>query len=94
MRMRAVYRLSLGLPLLSLAACQKGDWKLVYRMRTRRLELYNLSEDIGEEHDLATVHPEIVQRLASELGTRLRQSGAPMPVVRSTGEAVPFPNEL
>ena len=77
-----------------LSSIREGDWKLVYRMRTRELELYDLSEDIGEQHDVADEHPEIVSSLASELGSRLRAAEAPMPTVRGTGETVPYPDRL
>ena len=77
-----------------LSSIRKGDWKMVYRMRTRELELYNLREDIGEQHDVAALHPDVAARLATELGTRLRNAGALMPIVRATGDTVPFPDEL
>ena len=77
-----------------LSAVRKGDWKLVYRMHDAKLELYNLKDDLSEQHDVAAEHPEIVRQLASELGGRLRAWEAPMPVVRATGELVPMPDEL
>ena len=40
-----------------MSAVRKGDWKLVYRMHTGELELYNLRDDIGERNDLAASHP-------------------------------------
>ena len=77
-----------------LSSIRSGRWKLVYRMRTRDLELYDLSEDIGEERDVAGDHPEIVSRLAGALSDRLRRFEAPMPTVRGTGETVPMPDEV
>lgn len=77
-----------------LSAVRKGDWKLVYRMQTGRLELYDLSSDIGEQHDVAAEHPEKVRELAADLGGRLREWKAPMPTVRSTGRPVALPDEL
>ena len=35
-----------------------GDYKLIEFFEDRRLELYNLREDIGEEHDLSTDEPD------------------------------------
>jgi hypothetical protein len=35
-------------------ALRKGNWKLVYFHKTGALELYDLSKDIGKEHDLAS----------------------------------------
>jgi arylsulfatase A-like enzyme len=44
-------------------AVRSGDWKLIEFFETGRLELYNLTEDIGEERELSTQRPEITQRL-------------------------------
>ena len=77
-----------------MSAIRKGDWKLVYRMQTGALELYDLATDIGEQHDLAARHPEKVRELAAELSSRLRGWRAPMPTVRRTGKPVPMPDEL
>ena len=77
-----------------MSAVRKGDWKLVYRMHTAELELYNLRDDIGERNDLAASHPERVAELAKALGDRLRAWKAPMPTVRATGKPVPMPDEL
>ena len=77
-----------------LSAVRKGDWKLVYRMRTGKLELYNLKEDIGEQRDLAASNPEKVKELAALLSARLREWGSPMPRVRESGKSVALPDEL
>jgi arylsulfatase A-like enzyme len=77
-----------------LSAVRKGDWKLVYRMRTGKLELYNLREDIGEQRDLAAKYPERVKELAVELSETLRKWNSPMPSYRTTGEVVPMPDKL
>ena len=77
-----------------LSTVRKGDWKLVYRMRTRELELYNLRNDIGEQHNLAAENPEKTAELATELGNRLREWNAPMPKSRTTGKPLPMPDEI
>lgn len=77
-----------------LSAVRKGDWKLVYRMQTGDLELYNLHNDIGEQHNVAAENPDKVKELASELGGKLRGWKAPMPIVSSTGKTVALPDEL
>lgn len=77
-----------------LSAIRRGDWKMVYRMHDARLELYNLKDDLSEQHDVAAEHPEIVRALATELGRQLRAWEAPMPVVRATGCPVPMPDEV
>ncbi|MGH8019520.1 MAG: sulfatase family protein [Opitutaceae bacterium] len=57
-------------------AWREGPWKLVFRNRgplqtsrgqPRVAELYNLDEDIGEQHDLSAQHPEIVRRMREAL---------------------------
>ena len=50
-------------------ALRKGSWKLVYFHKTGALELYDLSKDIGEEHDLAQVHPAKLSKMASHMTT-------------------------
>ena len=73
---------------------RKGEWKLVYRMRTGALELYNLKTDIGEKSDVAAQYPEKVKELAVELSSKLRAWNSPMPRLRATGKNIPLPDEL
>ena len=77
-----------------LSAIRRDDWKLVYRMHTGELELYNLKEDIGEKKDVASNNPELVRELSKALSDSLRSWNASMPTVRSTDLPVPFPDEL
>jgi arylsulfatase A-like enzyme len=45
-------------------AVRQGPWKAVRKPgETGPVELYNLEEDLGEEHDVAAEHPDIVSRL-------------------------------
>lgn len=44
-------------------AVRMGDWKGV-RHLGRKMELYNLSEDIGERRDVAADHPDIVEKIS------------------------------
>ncbi len=44
-----------------------GDWKAVRQNMTKGnldIELYNLADDIGEQHNVAKQHPDIVKKLA------------------------------
>lgn len=77
-----------------LSAVRVGDWKLVYRIAEGKCELYNLKEDIGEEHDLAGDNPEMTEKLKKVLSDKLRGWNAPMPVIAATGETAPLPDEL
>ena len=72
----------------------RDEWKLVYVMKERRLELYNLKEDIGETRDLSSSYPDKVAELARALGDRLRAWNASMPTDRITGTVVPMPDEI
>ena len=49
-------------------AVRKGDWKAVrYNVSkdpNAPIELYNLKNDLGEEKDVANIHPEIVEEMA------------------------------
>ncbi|MDA8743817.1 arylsulfatase [Rubripirellula amarantea] len=47
-------------------AVRFGDWKAIRQpMMTGKIELFNLSEDIGETKDLANDHPDLVKKAAA-----------------------------
>lgn len=48
-------------------AIRVGDWKGQYFVEHDRFELYNLTEDIGEENDLAAKYPEKVKELRNKM---------------------------
>jgi arylsulfatase A-like enzyme len=74
------------------SAIRQGDWKLIYNMRDNSLELYNLKNDIQEEHNLAHQYVDKVKRLAKILSDKLRNWNAPMPIIKASGQAVPMPD--
>lgn len=47
-------------------ALRQGDWKLLKVRGDKAPRLYNLKDDIGEQHDLAAAQPEKVQKLQAE----------------------------
>jgi arylsulfatase A-like enzyme len=49
------------------SSMREGDWKLIEFFEGGRLELYNLREDLSEEHNLADAEPEIRFRLHQQL---------------------------
>jgi arylsulfatase A-like enzyme len=49
------------------AAIRRGDYKLIYWMQDEHMELYNVAQDIGEEHDLRAEDPQLTQELLQEL---------------------------
>jgi len=62
------------------SAVRSGDYKLLDFYALGKKELYNLKEDIGEQHDLAAEHPEIVSRLYKELADWRKKVGADMKI--------------
>ena len=76
------------------SAIRQGDWKLVYNMRDSSMELYNLSNDIGETKDLAHQYPEKAKALASQLSQQFRKWNAQMPFDKVKNEKVKLPDEL
>jgi arylsulfatase A len=55
-------------------AVRHGDWKAVRRGAGAPLELYNLAIDIGEQHDVAAAHPDVVDRIERYLRTARTES--------------------
>jgi arylsulfatase A-like enzyme len=76
------------------SSVRQDEWKLIYHHATRRLELFNLDNDIGETLDLADKNPNRTRELTVVLSEFLRDSGALMPVDMRTGTLVEYPDEL
>lgn len=55
---------------------RKGKWKLIEKLDTGELELYDLDSDIGETSNLAEARPELTQRLYGELDQWRQDVGA------------------
>jgi arylsulfatase A-like enzyme len=60
-------------------AIRDGDWKLIEWYEDGALELYDLSQDIREQHDLASRHPEKAKALHEQLRTWRKEVNALMP---------------
>jgi arylsulfatase A len=60
-------------------AIRKGDFKLIEFFDDMRVELYNLKDDIGEQHNLAVQMPEKVEQLRNRLHAWRQEVGAQMP---------------
>ena len=58
-----------------------GDWKLIYYYEYDRYELFNLRDDISEQHDLSSARPDIANKLRDELNAWTRDVRAPIPSV-------------
>ena len=61
------------------SAMRSGDWRLVEFFEDDRVELYNLSADPGEEHDLAGTEPKKAGELRAQLHAWRTQIGAQLP---------------
>ena len=70
-------------------AIREGKWKLIYSYLTGNKELYDLSTDLSEKHDLAPSHPKLVAHLFRHLITRLHEMKAQQPIVAHKKEAYP-----
>src|SRR5690606_39243224 len=52
----------------TIEAVRCGRWKLhVRKRRTEMCELYDLSVDVGEAHDVADAHPDVVAGLLAQV---------------------------
>ena len=81
---------------------RKGHHKLIYfygdgvadgEGDDPRVELYDLSLDLSEQHDLASIQPARCIEMRDELLAWLREVGAGIPIVKATGEPAVFPKK-
>jgi arylsulfatase A-like enzyme len=72
---------------------RSGDWKLIYFYEDKHFELYNITDDIGELHNIASEQPERVKDMAVKLGNYLRSVEAQRPSFKATGKEVEWPDE-
>lgn len=75
------------------SAARQGNWKLIYDHRQQKLELYDLSKDISEQHNVILKHKKIARSLSRQLTDQLKKWGATMPTYRINQERVPWPEE-
>jgi arylsulfatase A len=61
------------------SAIRQGDWKLLEFFETGSLELYNVSEDIGEASNLAAQFPERVKAMHAALKSWRKEVQAQLP---------------
>ncbi len=67
------------------SSVRAGAWKLLRYYEDSRLELYNLTDDIGERHDLSTEEPQRASALLQRLDTWLERNNAQHPSPWSAG---------
>jgi len=61
------------------AAIRARDWKLIEFYEEKKIELYNLKEDIGEKNDLAKKNPKKAKQMYEMLKAWQKEIGAKMP---------------
>ncbi|MGE8381573.1 MAG: sulfatase/phosphatase domain-containing protein, partial [Sphingobacterium sp.] len=76
------------------SAVRQGDYKLLYDMKQGKLELYNLQDDIGELNNLAPKMKGKTSELSKLLSNQLRTWKAQLPTYKTTGQQIPYPDQL
>jgi arylsulfatase A-like enzyme len=76
------------------SAIRQGNWKLIYFHKHQILELYDLSKDIEEQHDLSGIELAKTKALSNLLTQKLKERNASMPSWLSSGKTIPWPNEI
>lgn len=77
------------------SAIRQGDMKLIHYYMTETNELYKLSEDIGEQNNLAESSPEnkaLAAKLAKMLSDKLKAEKSPLPYWTEFGYTCPYPD--
>ena len=76
----------------SFSAIRKGEWKLIYFHEDQRYELYDLSNDIGEQNNLASKEASKLSELIVLLSEYLISVEAQMPRDKETQIQIPYLN--
>lgn len=71
------------------AAVRDGNWKLIEFYWKKGFELYDLTKDPGEQHNLAAANPGKVEELKARLADFRRETGALLPLTNPRA-ASPF----
>lgn len=77
------------------SAIRLGNMKLIHFYLTGKSELYDLSKDIGESHNLigtSEAHTATAARLATMLSNKLKAEKSELPVNISTGKTCLYPD--
>ncbi len=77
------------------SAIRLGNMKLIHYYLSGKTELYDLSQDIAEQHNLigtSDKYDQIAKKLASILSNKLRDAKSPLPIITATGKACAYPD--
>lgn len=72
------------------SAIRQGPWKLIYHHPERKLELFNVEEDVEEARNTVLDEPTKTRELAELLASRLSGMEALMPIQKASGKALPY----
>ena len=61
------------------SSIRSGDWKLIYYYEDKSMELFDLKNDIGEQHELSHERNEKKRELYTKLMDWMEKVGAPVP---------------
>lgn len=75
------------------SALRQGNWKLIYDYKKQEALLYDLSADIGEQHNLASINPTKRAELTKLLTQYLKKYKAQLPVDKRTNQVVSWPDQ-
>ncbi len=75
-------------------AIRMGEWKLVENYETGSVALYNLSDDLGEHHDLSAAEPARVATRRARLHEWYRETGAKFLRAKPGGPALWSPEKI
>ncbi|WP_396590972.1 sulfatase [Allomuricauda sp. R78024] len=75
------------------SAIRLGDWKLIYFHQDQHMELYNITNDIGETENMISTEAEKTREMAQILSEYLIKVNAQMPSDKESGQIIPLPNQ-
>ena len=61
------------------SATRRGNWKLLHYYEDRRVELYDLMSDPGEETNLLAGQAEVAEKMSARLASWLNESSVQFP---------------
>jgi len=60
-----------------------GNWKLIRQYEGKEFQLFDLANDLGEAHDVAEEHPELVKKMDMKLDEWLQETHGKLPVPKT-----------
>lgn len=60
---------------------RSGKWKLIYYYEDKNVELFNIEEDMKEEHDVSSANPDVASGLKAKIFEWIDNTHAPVPTM-------------